>query len=117
MRTPQLCGNDQKPKCLKKAVKRGRCEDHQIKPFAGAEDLWKAQRPKGWEKVRLKFIKDNGGMCASCGALNSRHVDHIKNLSEGGSWERENLQVLCAPCHRTKTAKEAARGRARKRSS
>jgi 5-methylcytosine-specific restriction endonuclease McrA len=41
-------------------------------------------------------------------------LDHIVPLIDGGSHALSNLQTLCVPCHRTKTADEA-RERSRKR--
>lgn len=38
-------------------------------------------------------------------------ADHIEPIDEGGSsWEMENIQTLCHPCHKEKTAEQAARG-------
>jgi 5-methylcytosine-specific restriction protein A len=37
-------------------------------------------------------------------------IDHIVNLAEGGSDDRENKQGLCNPCHDAKTQAEARRG-------
>lgn len=36
-------------------------------------------------------------------------ADHIEPLDEGGSWELENVQTLCHPCHKEKTAEQASR--------
>jgi len=36
-------------------------------------------------------------------------LDHIVPLIDGGTHERANLQTLCVPCHRKKTAEEARR--------
>lgn len=33
-------------------------------------------------------------------------VDHIKPLAHGGTDDDSNVQVLCEPCHRTKTARD-----------
>ncbi|MFB9242373.1 HNH endonuclease [Massilia antarctica] len=43
-------------------------------------------------------------MCKRPGYL----VDHIKPLCEGGTNEDSNKQLLCAPCHDVKSAREAA---------
>jgi 5-methylcytosine-specific restriction endonuclease McrA len=39
-------------------------------------------------------------------------LDHVVPLIEGGGHEPSNLQTLCAPCHKRKTAREAAARRA-----
>lgn len=36
-------------------------------------------------------------------------ADHIDPLNEGGSWELSNVQTLCSPCHKEKTAEQASR--------
>ncbi|WP_331713400.1 HNH endonuclease [Nocardia terpenica] len=42
-------------------------------------------------------------------------VDHIVNFARHGSDEIDNLQAVCAPCHRVKTARESAEARAASR--
>lgn len=80
--------------------------------------------------VRANFIKANPGVqidgypgywyrCANCGKWCGRalrgqanlipddmkmEVDHIKPWSQGGSDELWNLQPLCKPCNRNKSA-------------
>ena len=45
--------------------------------------------------------------CACCGVkLSTYHVDHIVPLSRGGSNDKINLQILCAPCNLNKSAKD-----------
>jgi 5-methylcytosine-specific restriction endonuclease McrA len=41
-------------------------------------------------------------------------LDHVTPLIDGGSHDFKNLQTLCTPCHKHKTAKEA-RNRAAQR--
>ncbi len=41
-------------------------------------------------------------------------LDHIVPLIDGGGHEPANLQTLCTPCHKDKTAREATRRRAQK---
>ncbi len=42
-------------------------------------------------------------------------LDHIVPLADGGSHELANMQTLCRPCHRTKTAREATERAQRRR--
>jgi 5-methylcytosine-specific restriction protein A len=55
--------------------------------------------------------------CLSRGEVRSAvEVDHIIPLSRGGAeLDEDNIQSLCAECHRAKTMREAAKGRARSR--
>ena len=84
-------------------------------------------------EVRRRLRKRDRGLCASCGldtlalkkslkgrgmarALRERgfvprrslwEVDHIVPLVDGGGHDMTNLQSLCTPCHKRKTAAEA----------
>lgn len=115
-RTPKICGWSGTPKCLKTATVRGRCSDHEIPPYAGAKDRWKASRPKGYTALRNRVIREAKGLCRLCGAQGAQ-VDHIVPDAEGGSWARENLQYLCNPCHKIKSDEDAKRGKTRRRRS
>lgn len=47
--------------------------------------------------------------CARCGVLLAGiewHVDHIQALCKGGKDIPSNRQILCAPCHETKTRQD-----------
>lgn len=48
------------------------------------------------------------GKCGYCRMkLGKRyHVDHIVPLARGGSNARRNLQILCVPCNKSKSAKD-----------
>lgn len=56
-------------------------------------------------------------LCRICLAMGrprytpSTIADHIVPKAEGGGDERENYQGVCLPCHKVKTAAEAARAR------
>ena len=54
-----------------------------------------------------ELIEKSNRICQIC-KLTSKHleIDHITPLSQGGSNEIENLQVLCKDCHLEKTTKE-----------
>jgi 5-methylcytosine-specific restriction protein A len=61
-----------------------------------------------WRKLREYFIKNNP-LCKICKKNNrikeSKVVDHIVEIADGGGvWDFSNLQALCDPCHRIKTA-------------
>jgi 5-methylcytosine-specific restriction endonuclease McrA len=43
-------------------------------------------------------------------------LDHVVPLIDGGTHEAANLQTLCTPCHKRKTATEASRRGNRRRS-
>jgi len=73
--------------------------------------------------TRVKTNKASGRKakhyrCAECGKefpQKQMQVDHTEAIGEWKSWDRfierlfcekDNLQVLCKPCHKTKTKKE-----------
>lgn len=53
-----------------------------------------------------KVLRKNGFDVSWCSMWNA---DHIESLDEGGSWELTNVQTLCTPCHKRKTAAQASR--------
>jgi len=54
------------------------------------------------QEVREHVFDRDGGRCRRCGATQELELDHIIPLGRGGSNTEENLQVLCAPCIRSK---------------
>ena len=56
------------------------------------------------ESLRTQAFKMYGKICNYCGEVGNE-VDHVIELDEGGEDSIENLQVLCGPCHKVKTAK------------
>ena len=68
------------------------------------------RRPTGrpWQRVRAAVLKASSGRCARCGDP-ATEVDHVVPLQRGGSGHTDNLQPLCAPCHRRKTGTDAHR--------
>jgi 5-methylcytosine-specific restriction endonuclease McrA len=77
-----------------------------------------------WPSEARKVVwKRDKGVCRSCGTQCERrnhgwHLDHIQPLIEAQGdltfWQLPNLQTLCVPCHKAKTALEAG-ARAEKR--
>jgi len=59
------------------------------------------------EQDVAEIMKLQKGRCAYCRiVLGKYHVDHIEPLARGGSNDRCNLQILCIPCNKTKSAKD-----------
>ncbi|MCM3680248.1 HNH endonuclease [Sphingomonas paucimobilis] len=66
--------------------------------------------------MRAEVLREEP-ICRICLAMKpprfseSTIADHIVPKAEGGGDERENYQGVCKPCHKVKTAAEAARAR------
>jgi 5-methylcytosine-specific restriction endonuclease McrA len=56
------------------------------------------------ESLRAQAFRMYGKTCNYCGEIGNE-VDHVIELAAGGDDSIENLQVLCSPCHKVKTAK------------
>jgi 5-methylcytosine-specific restriction enzyme A len=79
-----------------------------------------AHRPKAWRtkrtgpspyggdswKIMRRMVLSEEPVCRICHQAPSTQVDHIEPVARGGAWlERSNLQGVCGPCHRRKTAR------------
>lgn len=66
-------------------------------------------RTKEWQVLRLKKLNECP-LCCVCGSKEHLHIDHIKAPRGDKTlfFNENNLQVLCAACHRLKTANEIA---------
>ncbi|TNV14914.1 HNH endonuclease [Buttiauxella sp. B2] len=110
-RIPKAC---RKRGCKNTTIDRsGFCDEHK-------GEGWKQYKPgqtrhqrgygTGWDKTRLRILQRDKGLCQEClrrGAITEATcVDHIDPLANGGSHSDDNLQSLCTPCHRVKTARE-----------
>ena len=60
------------------------------------------------ESLRAQAFRLYGKTCNYCGEIGNE-VDHVIELDAGGDNTIENLQVLCSPCHKAKTAKYNSR--------
>lgn len=75
----------------------------------------------GWEVVRAKVVKRDKGLCQACLAKGrvtiGREVDHKVQKADAKrmGWTQSqydalsNLQLMCVPCHRRKTAEDNGR--------
>jgi 5-methylcytosine-specific restriction endonuclease McrA len=54
--------------------------------------------------VRLAVFERDGGRCVECGSGFEIQYDHVIPLALGGAGTVENVQILCAPCNRSKGA-------------
>jgi 5-methylcytosine-specific restriction protein A len=60
-------------------------------------------------KVKQAAYKRSKGLCEECAMklqAGRFHYDHVKPDGLGGEPTLENCQVLCTPCHRTKTKEQ-----------
>ena len=58
-----------------------------------------------WMKLRSQILARDP-VCRVCNQAEAVQVDHIVPLSQGGGDEYSNLQGICLPCHKDKTARE-----------
>jgi 5-methylcytosine-specific restriction protein A len=68
----------------------------------------KSRLPKDWKK-RRKEVLARDVTCVLCGVRPSTVADHIQPMTD--DHRLEALQGVCEPCHRQKTAQEAAAAR------
>jgi 5-methylcytosine-specific restriction protein A len=104
--------------CPRAAVLGGRCPGHQVSERYVAAWEGSTHSPtntQAWRILRKKIIQRDDGICQRCGTQGATDVDHIVPRAEGGTDSEENLQLLCKPCHASKSGREGARARARKR--
>lgn len=67
-----------------------------------------------WRRKRESILLRDKYTCQSCGTVTlDLEIDHIVNIAQGGSDDDVNLQALCVPCHKAKTAIESAHGAGR----
>ena len=57
------------------------------------------------QSVKDKVWNRDGGRCIYCGSNENLEFDHIIPHSKGGANTYRNIQLLCEPCNRSKSAK------------
>lgn len=101
----------------------GRCPTHQRTEGKFADPYRGSRHERGygseWDKKRRQILERDHRLCQPCLRVGliaaARQVDHIVPKESGGTDDDENLQSICIPCHKAKTALEGALGRARAR--
>ena len=82
------------------------CDQHKRKPWANTSRR-NLERPADWPKRVGQVRHRDKGQCRWRGCRRKgEHVDHIIAVADGGTWELDNLWLLCEPHHETKTAAE-----------
>lgn len=91
----------------------GYCESHRNTGWEQHQQ-GKSRHERGygskWEVIRARILHRDKHLCQECmrtgRAKAAATVDHIKPKSQGGTDDDGNLQALCWPCHKRKTATE-----------
>ncbi|EGT4335026.1 HNH endonuclease [Cronobacter malonaticus] len=94
----------------------GYCEAHRNEGWQQHQrGLSRHQRGYGskWDVIRARIHKRDRHICQAC-LRNGRPrpaetVDHIIPKAHGGTDDDANLEALCWPCHKRKTATERTR--------
>jgi 5-methylcytosine-specific restriction endonuclease McrA len=77
--------------------------------YRARRDLGSHSRAKVSHSKKQK-VRKRDLICQNCGTDKGPfHVDHIRPYSKGGWNNISNLQLLCAPCNRSKGAKWSPR--------
>lgn len=66
-----------------------------------------------WRRLREQVLQRDKYLCQVCLSLDrlteAQEVDHILPLAKGGTDKPDNLQSICTPCHKAKTANEGGK--------
>ena len=66
-----------------------------------------------WDKLRKAILKRDRHLCQPClrsgRPTPADEVDHVIPKTQRGTDDESNLEAICSPCHKTKTAAENGR--------
>lgn len=65
----------------------------------------RSRLPTDWQRRRRYVLERDGHRCRRCG----NHANQVDHIEHGDDHSLGNLQALCDPCHRTKSASEGSR--------
>ena len=76
---------------------------------ASGADSWGSGRGgRPWRRKRDAILLRDNYTCRVCGlTTKDLEVDHVINVAQGGTDDDGNLQAICIPCHKAKTAIES----------
>jgi 5-methylcytosine-specific restriction endonuclease McrA len=77
----------------------------EVETLESCGSLEQASREPIPEHVRLFVWRRDKGQCVRCGSLERLEFDHIIPVVAGGSNTERNIQLLCEPCNRSKSAR------------
>jgi len=64
---------------------------------------------RAWRELVARVKRLRGGWCERCGSKHRVIADHVVERKDGGAeLDEANIELLCARCHNTKTAKARA---------
>jgi 5-methylcytosine-specific restriction protein A len=108
MRPPRAC-----PRCG--TVHGGACPGRAPAPYHARawrrlSQSFRARFPFCGQRADGRFYRDDSQCAARGRQVLAGQVDHITPVTAGGAlYAEDNLQSLCLPCHRRKTAAEGLR--------
>lgn len=104
------------PNVVTSPSQKGFCDEHADKRsnWNKRQDRIGSTTERGyghaWRKLRASILERDDYLCLLCKAnghvTEATDVDHIIPREQGGTDDPTNLQSLCSPCHKEKTAKE-----------
>lgn len=95
------------PELVPAGRSESKCDAH-ARPAWSNPSRHTRERPRNWRIIRGRVKRRDRGRCVMCG-LPGNEVDHIVPVSEGGTWDMDNLQLLCGPHHIVKTRMDRQR--------
>lgn len=88
--------------------------DHTPAPWAGSRRSERTISGSAQQKRAARIMRKHERVCHVCGKPMADEVDHVVPVGEGGADTDDNLRPIhSVPCHKRKTATEAARARRR----
>jgi 5-methylcytosine-specific restriction endonuclease McrA len=62
-----------------------------------------------WLRLMARIKRERGAFCQRCGSGGRIIGDHIVERKDGGAeLDESNVELMCVPCHNTKTSKARA---------